>query len=312
MQDTGKQPFIHERCLFCNKDSDDLDSSLLHMQTVHGLYIPDRKHLIVDLDVLVEYLHLVIFGYNECICCGTQRNTPQAVQQHMLGKSHCRFDISNKESEFADFYDSSAAASEADSSDDEDGNTVEAEGAREDAETGAQSNSTRPAGLQEAIQPDDTSLRLSSGKIISKGAPSRPHQRRQQEARSRRRSASPSLITEGADAASGEEGVDASSSSSSSTALIPSNAGGRHQGALTKSEKRAQAVTTQLARLSVNDQQSLAHLPASQQRSLLATQQKQAEKARRAERRYRSRVEGLGNKTLMGHYRAAGPERKNG
>jgi pre-60S factor REI1 len=296
-----QQHFMAERCLFCNRDSDDFDSSLTHMQTAHGLFIPDRQRLIVDLNVLVEYLHLVIFGHNECIWCGTQRNTTQAAQQHMIGKSHCRFDISDKASEFADFYDF-YDFSDPESNGDDSGEDEDAAETEDDAQTKA------TAGSQGPIQLDEKSLWLPSGKIISKSSSSQQHQRRQQEA-PLRRSASPGQLGSGAAADSGEEG---SGASSRSTALVPGDVGVKRQFAITKGEKRAQAFTTQLARLSANDQRSLAHLPTSQQRAVLATQQKQVEKARRAERRYQTRVEGLGNKTLMGHYRPDGPARQNG
>ena len=58
------------------------------MQKSHGLFIPHHQHLAVDLETLFRYLHLVIFGYRECIQCGTERATIQAVQQHMIGKGH--------------------------------------------------------------------------------------------------------------------------------------------------------------------------------------------------------------------------------
>jgi hypothetical protein len=73
--------FNHEQCIFCNKFFGTFDSNVAHMQTSHGLFIPDKEHLIVDLETLFSYLHLVIVGHHECICCGTQRNTPVAVQQ---------------------------------------------------------------------------------------------------------------------------------------------------------------------------------------------------------------------------------------
>ncbi|KAM0497901.1 hypothetical protein ACHAQF_005956 [Verticillium nonalfalfae] len=93
-----------------------------HMQKVHGLFIPDKKRLIVDLETLFSYLHLIIVRHNECICCGTQRASTLAVQQHMLGKGHCKFDIASDDSEFADFYDFSG--SEAGSGVDEDADDI--------------------------------------------------------------------------------------------------------------------------------------------------------------------------------------------
>ncbi|KAK3314177.1 C2H2 type zinc-finger-domain-containing protein [Apodospora peruviana] len=79
-----------------------------------------------------------------------------------------------------------------------------------------------------------------------------------------------------------------------------------------RQEKLVGSLTNQLASLSVNDRASLAHLPVSEQRAVLATQKKQVEKARQAEQRYRNRVEMLGNKTLMKTFVNDVPGRSNG
>lgn len=76
-----RSQFQPSRCLFCNQASQDFGASTAHMQTAHGLFVPDQKKLVVDLETLFDYLHLVIFGYSECICCGTQRQSPHAAQQ---------------------------------------------------------------------------------------------------------------------------------------------------------------------------------------------------------------------------------------
>lgn len=97
--------FDPTRCLFCNCHSEDLDDNLDHMRKRHGMAIPYPESLIVDLETLLKYLHLVIYEYTECLYCGSIRNTPQAAQQHMTGKRHCRIDIDKENSEFKDFYD---------------------------------------------------------------------------------------------------------------------------------------------------------------------------------------------------------------
>ncbi|KAH6653297.1 C2H2 type zinc-finger-domain-containing protein, partial [Truncatella angustata] len=270
----GETAFFPERCLFCNKNSDDFQINMLHMKTAHGLFIPDKDNLLVELEVLIEYLHLVIHGYNECICCGTQRNSTLAVQQHMVGKSHCRFDIAGEESEFADFWDLSRAESGSDDSDEEESTTKEG---------------GRRKGPGDAIHLDGDSLRLPSGKLVSKHSISQQYQRRAEAQKHK-------AAIEGR-----RETTTQPKDPTSSTALIASSTGGHKRP--TKSEKREQAFTTQLSRLSDNDRKSLMHLPASEQRSVLSTQKKQEEKVKRAERRYQSRVEGLGNKTLQAHFR---------
>lgn len=145
---------------------------------------------------------------------------------------------------------------------------------------------------------DEESLRLPSGKLISKNSSGQRNQRR---ADDRKQQAAIDGMTSGATQIGG---------ASQSTALIP--ALGDKSKSLTKSERRAEAFSGQSSRLSESDRQSLMHLPASEQRSILAAQQRQAEKARQAERRYQSRVEGLGNKTLQAHFRPDCPARRNG
>ena len=90
--------FDESQCLFCNQTSPDLDQNLVHMLKAHGLYI-DSANLLVDVGSLLAYFHLVISGYYECLYCGTQRNTRQAVQQHMMAKGHCKYDITDKDAE---------------------------------------------------------------------------------------------------------------------------------------------------------------------------------------------------------------------
>ncbi|KAM4062898.1 C2H2 type zinc-finger (2 copies) domain-containing protein [Hirsutella rhossiliensis] len=68
------------------------------------LIIPDPDRLVIDLEALIEYFHLVICGYFECLFCGSQRSNIQAAQQHMIGKGHCKIDVSSQGSEYRDFY----------------------------------------------------------------------------------------------------------------------------------------------------------------------------------------------------------------
>ncbi|KEF55979.1 uncharacterized protein A1O9_07559 [Exophiala aquamarina CBS 119918] len=95
--------FNESQCLFCNQTNPDLDQNLAHMLKTHGLYI-DAAHLLVDIETLLSYFNLVISGYYECLYCGTQRNTRQAVQQHMTAKGHCKYDISGDDAELRGFF----------------------------------------------------------------------------------------------------------------------------------------------------------------------------------------------------------------
>ncbi|KAK6008301.1 hypothetical protein QM012_000204 [Aureobasidium pullulans] len=97
--------FDPAHCLFCLSISEDIDTNLDHMSKSHGMTIPSPHQLSVDPTTLLAYLNLVISVYHECLTCGTQRRNTQAIQQHMLGKKHCGFDISDMESEYREFWD---------------------------------------------------------------------------------------------------------------------------------------------------------------------------------------------------------------
>ncbi|KAL0935762.1 uncharacterized protein CTRU02_210353 [Colletotrichum truncatum] len=268
--------FNHEQCLFCNKLFDTFDSNVAHMQTAHGLFIPDKKHLIVDLETLFSYLHLVIVGYNECICCGTQRNSTLAVQQHMVGKGHCRFDISSQDSEYADFYDLSGSEAESEEDEDTDDTSKPKKGEMENP----------------IVQPDENSLRLPSGRIISNRSQSNNNIRRQL---LRSRSPNEPELLEG-----GSTSNENTEKTETSTSLVTRS--GKGGLALTRSEKQESKFAKQRATLSANDERSIAHLSLPEQRSVLAIKQKQVEKAQRINERYRGRLEGLGNQFLMTHF----------
>ncbi|KAF3766668.1 hypothetical protein M406DRAFT_53185, partial [Cryphonectria parasitica EP155] len=98
-------------CLFCRCVSPTYETNLIHMQKAHGLFIPSSidngtLSLAVDTETIVGYMHAVIFEYHECLSCGTQRASVHAVQQHMMGRGHCRIDVEAQSSEWRDFYES--------------------------------------------------------------------------------------------------------------------------------------------------------------------------------------------------------------
>lgn len=100
--DKAMADFIAEECLFCSQTSKDFDENLSHMHQTHSLIVPFQPALAVDLQTLIWFLHMVIFSYRECICCGTRRRTIEAVQQHMTSKGHCRFNMTEEMSGFYD------------------------------------------------------------------------------------------------------------------------------------------------------------------------------------------------------------------
>ncbi|KAF2725606.1 hypothetical protein K431DRAFT_309225 [Polychaeton citri CBS 116435] len=103
--------FDESQCLFCNQANTDLEQNLVHMSKAHGLYL-DHTNLPVDALSLLAYLNIVISGCYECLYCRTQRNTRQAVQQHMMAKGHCKYDIADKNAELKDFYQISSSDEE--------------------------------------------------------------------------------------------------------------------------------------------------------------------------------------------------------
>lgn len=144
---------------------------------------------------------------------------------------------------------------------------------------------------------DDGFVRLDSGKVLGK----QRTQMRQQLDRS------PSQPDIGSSTL--EESTEMSRESSDSLTLSYSTkAVNRPQPA----ERKALALGAQLTRLSAADRTALAHLAPSEQRSRLAICKKQTDEARRSQRAVQSRVDRLGNKTLMKHFVSDVPGRKNG
>ena len=258
------------------------------MQKSHGLFVPYQQHLVVDLETLFRYLHLVIFSYRECIQCGTERATVQAVQQHMTGKGHCRFDVAEEDSEFAEFYDFDHEAEDDEQSDDEsDGD------GRNREETGASSN-------RKPVLADEHSIRLPSGKIISRQ--SSPAQAGPSISRLRRRTSPTASQLEYTTVVESKEKLAQVSSNGEPNTGLPNS----H--ALTKREKRERAtIAHQLANMSANDRNSLIHLPTSQQRAILATQLRQTEKVQKEEKRLQTKIDRKGNKNLYAYWHTETP-----
>ncbi|KAB5551032.1 C2H2 type zinc-finger-domain-containing protein [Coniochaeta sp. 2T2.1] len=274
-------PFVPGQCLFCPNSSPTFAGSASHMQRSHGLFIPHPECLAVDLETLFKYLHFVIFGYRECIHCGTQRSTVQAVQQHMTGKGHCKFDISEEDSEFAEFYDFSDPEENSESDAEEDG---------EEREEKAASASRRP----KPVVTDGDSLRLPSGRIISRKLSPQPES---STTKLRRRTRpAPSQLE---DTAVPDE--EDKSGNRESNPSIPGTQ-------LSKREKRERAtVTYQLANMSASDRGALMHLPPSEQRSILAAQHRHEIKVQKEEARRQRKIDRKGNKNLYAYWNTETP-----
>ncbi|ROV87236.1 hypothetical protein VMCG_10764 [Cytospora schulzeri] len=232
--------FDPAQCLFCNHHSASLTKNISHMQRCHSLFIPCPDRLIVDSETLIQYLHLVIFEYGECLYCGSIRNTPQAAQQHMTGKGHCRIDITKEDSEFRDFY---RLVPNSDSEDDK-------------MTTG---NST----VDSFVAGDGKTRRLASGKVVSHRSARKP------------RACQPVARVEDKNA-----GDSVSRGANILLSEIPSalSSSGSGKKDLAAAEKREMSFNKQLTTLRSGDRQAIAHLPLSQQRALVAKAKHQQEK----------------------------------
>ncbi|KAH7309737.1 C2H2 type zinc-finger-domain-containing protein [Stachybotrys elegans] len=95
--------FDESQCLFCNEVALDLDQNLLHMAKAHGFHV-DTTNLLADVDLLLNYFHLLISEHHQCLYCQTQRSTRQAAQQHMMAKGHCKYEVTEDDVELMEFY----------------------------------------------------------------------------------------------------------------------------------------------------------------------------------------------------------------
>ena len=85
-------PHAATQCLFCSSTSPSPTENLHHMSSTHGLFVP-RIDRIVDLQCFLAYLGVLVYEYRECMYCGVEKSTVQAVQTHMRDKGHCRIDV---------------------------------------------------------------------------------------------------------------------------------------------------------------------------------------------------------------------------
>lgn len=95
-------------CLFCPHHSSSLLKNVAHMTKIHSFFIPDIEYL-SDLKGLIRYLGEKVGVGKICLWCnekGKSFYSTEAVQAHMVDKSHCKlFTEGDAALEFADFYD---------------------------------------------------------------------------------------------------------------------------------------------------------------------------------------------------------------
>ncbi|KAL3421710.1 C2H2 type zinc finger containing protein [Phlyctema vagabunda] len=109
-----------KRCLFCNYESPSLDLNTLHMERIHGMFIPERSYL-VDLEGLIASLHETIHQYHECLYCGKLKPTVFGLQTHMRDKGHCKipFGTEDEQLEVGEYYDFTSTYSDIEEDSDE-------------------------------------------------------------------------------------------------------------------------------------------------------------------------------------------------
>lgn len=93
-------------CIYCGKDSKEVERNVKHMFSEHGLFIPERSYL-MDLNGLLEFLiKMIVIGHN-CLCCNFHGSGLESIRAHMDSKRHCRLPYETKEERqlFAPFYD---------------------------------------------------------------------------------------------------------------------------------------------------------------------------------------------------------------
>ncbi|KAK2032993.1 hypothetical protein LX32DRAFT_660796 [Colletotrichum zoysiae] len=278
------QPFMPGQCLFCPKFLPDFTDSVMHMQKSHGLFIPSQPQLVVDLETLFKYLHLVVFGYRECLHCGTVRATVQAAQQHMTSKGHCKFDISEQDSEFTEFYDFFELK--------DDMKTAGTKG-NNNKETREQLSAS-PS--QKPLLVDKDSLLLPSGRIALKQdsvqqGPSFSRFCRRTRVQSSKLRPSPVNLN----IAEGPIKVDVDTDTGNTQHLSKRDTLDKSETVYPQSNMRAR------------DRNSLMHLSPSQQQSLIRTQQKHEEKVQRKEERKQRKIDTKGNKNLYAYWATETP-----
>ncbi|KAM0810355.1 putative C2H2 type zinc-finger-domain-containing protein [Seiridium cardinale] len=256
--------FSPAQCLFCASSSAGLEANLEHMLQKHGLFIPDTSRLIVDLETLIKYFHLVIYGYFECLFCGSQRHSAEAARQHMTGKGHCKIDILREDSEFRDFYDFDSDDGSSENSDEEPAVPKE-----------------KPP-KEKSVEIDNT-LRLASGKLLSHRSQgvARLHRKPRQAQSQSLSSIEPSAEMPEKQGPEFESEPSTSATAESSKRIV----------------KQEAIFRTQLASLRSEDRRSLMHLPLPQQRALVMKSKKQVEQARRDENEMQLKIQLKANKS---------------
>eukprot|EP00088_Acartia_fossae_P017771 TRINITY_DN2017_c0_g2_i1.p1 TRINITY_DN2017_c0_g2~~TRINITY_DN2017_c0_g2_i1.p1 ORF type:complete len:374 (-),score=116.40 TRINITY_DN2017_c0_g2_i1:479-1600(-) len=111
-EDYEEDPLHVSDCLFCPKQSNNMDNNVRHMTEAHSFFFPDPEYL-VDLHGLLEYLGAKVGQGMMCLWCSDkskQYTSVQSVQKHMVDKGHCKLKHEGEALiEYSDFYDYSSS-----------------------------------------------------------------------------------------------------------------------------------------------------------------------------------------------------------
>ena len=170
--ETDQETISPCQCLFCQQkfdnDTEDLEHTLEHMFTAHGLFIPDQD-MISDLECFLGYLATEVRAWHECLFCGITRKSTLAIQSHMRDSGHCMLNL-EREPELLEFWEY-ASDEEGDAPNDivrPDSELLESWECRSDGERSTPSDVGRPA-----IETGNE-LQLLIGKVVgSRRAPQR-------------------------------------------------------------------------------------------------------------------------------------------
>ena len=127
---SGRPPSL-TTCLFCNYESPTIPLNTVHMERIHGMFIPEKNYL-VDLDGLLASLQQRVFEFHECLYCGKFKSNAFAAQTHMRDKAHCKIPYTTEaeQLEIGEFYDFRSTYSDEETEDEDEDDSVPSGGAK--------------------------------------------------------------------------------------------------------------------------------------------------------------------------------------
>lgn len=164
-----------DRCLFCNYNSPTVALNAVHMERIHGMFIPEKNYL-VDLDGLIRSLYERIYEYHECLFCKKLKPTVFGLQTHMRDKGHCKipFETEDEQLEIGEFYNFTSTYSDVD---DEESDAEEAANVSGGAKLGAKrAANAKENGDADGWETDSSESSLDSADLTAVPLDQRIHQ----------------------------------------------------------------------------------------------------------------------------------------